>query len=70
MERRLHLSAMIRSLGVPDARGIALEPLCNAYLNERDPNLRWVIANALSAMARLGELTHLPGIEEYSALFS
>ena len=60
---------IIRALGLPAARAVALEPLSTAYSKEADPNLRWVIANALSGMASLSELKHLSGIEEYSAFF-
>jgi hypothetical protein len=60
---------VIRALGIPNARTLAFGPLCDAYREERDPNLRWVIANALSGMARFEELADLPGIEEFAALF-
>ena len=60
---------LIRALGIPSARAIAFDPLREAYLKERDPTLRWVIANAFSGMARLDEVADLPGIEEFAALF-
>src|SRR5262245_23196466 len=31
---------IIRALGIPSARGIAFEPLRDAFRNERDPTLR------------------------------
>lgn len=60
---------LIRGLSRPSARKLAFEPLRNAFLEERDPALRWVLANALSSMARLGEVEDLPGIEAFAALF-
>ena len=60
---------IIRALGLPCAREIAFDSLRHAYCTERDPSLRWVIANALSGMAHLEELAELPGIEEFAALF-
>ena len=51
-------------------RELAFEPLCIAYRSERDPSLRWVIANALAGMARFEEVRVLPGIGEYATLFS
>lgn len=60
---------IIRALGIPSARGIAFELLCDVYRNEREPMLRWVAANALSGMARFEEVSTLPGIEDFVALF-
>jgi hypothetical protein len=61
---------VIRALGVPGARPLAFDRLRAEYRRERDPNLQWVIANALSGMARLEELSDLPGIEQYAGLFA
>jgi hypothetical protein len=60
---------IIRALGIPSARGVAFEVVCDVYRSERDPTLRWVAANALSGMARFEEVAALPGIEEFVALF-
>lgn len=60
---------IIRALGVPSARTAAFEILCVAYRAEPEPHLRFAIANALSAMSRFDELTELPGIEKFVALF-
>lgn len=60
---------LIRALGIPSAREIAFDQLCDAYRRERDPILRWVIANALSGMARFEEVAELPGIHEFADLF-
>jgi hypothetical protein len=60
---------LIRALGIPSARGIAFDLLCEAYRKERDPTLQWVIANALSGMAQFEEVAELPGIQEFVALF-
>lgn len=60
---------LIRALSIPSARAIAFDLLRHAFLKERDPTLRWVIANAFSGMARLDEVADLPGIQEFAALF-
>jgi len=60
---------LIRALGIPSAKVIAFDPLCDAFRKERDPALRWVIANAFSGMARFEEVADLPGIDEFVALF-
>jgi hypothetical protein len=60
---------LIRALGIPSARKIAFGPLCDAFRTERDPTLRWVIANAFSGMARFEEVSDLPGIQEFAGLF-
>jgi hypothetical protein len=60
---------LIRALGIPSARKIAFGPLRDAFRTERDPALRWVIANALSGMARFEEVSDLPGIQEFAELF-
>jgi hypothetical protein len=52
---------MIRAIGVPWARAMAFEMLCTSFREERDENLRFVIANALSGMARFDEVRELPG---------
>ena len=69
-----HLPAIregvIRALSISDARAVAFVPLHAAYRSEGDPSVRWVIANALASMARLEELSELPGIDEYAALFA
>jgi hypothetical protein len=61
---------LIRALGLPEARDVAFDRLCVAYREENDPTLRWVIANALSGMARLEELSELPHISLYAGLFA
>ncbi|MBX7102567.1 MAG: hypothetical protein K1X57_00695 [Gemmataceae bacterium] len=60
---------MIRAIGVPWARAVAFEMLCTTFQDERDPNMRFAIANALSGMALLDDVRELPGILEYEALF-
>jgi len=61
---------LIRALSVPSARVIAFEILCDIFTKERDPNLRWVTANALAGMARFEEVKSLSGIEAFAALFT
>jgi hypothetical protein len=63
-------AGVIRALGVPAARELAFEPLRAAYRAERDPSLRWLIANALAGMARFEEVRELQGVEEHAKLFS
>lgn len=60
---------IIRSLTVRHARGLAYAPLVEAFKSERDPIMRWVIANALSVISSLDELHGLEGIDEYADLF-
>jgi len=60
---------IIRALGIPSARRVAFDLLCDVYRSERDSTLRWVAANALSGMARFEDVSALPGIEEFAALF-
>ena len=61
--------SLLRCLSISTARSGAFDWLRRRFLVELDPNLKWLIANALSAMARLDELRELPGIEEYRDLF-
>ena len=60
---------IIRSLTVRHARDLAYAPLVEAFASERDPNMRWVIANALSVFSSLEELRDLEGIDAYADLF-
>lgn len=60
---------LIRALGVPGARVVAFELLCDIFRSECDPAFRRAVANSLAGMARLEELNDLPGIEEFAALF-
>ena len=62
--------AMIRAIGVPWARAMAFEMLCTSFREERDEYVRFVIANALSGMARFDEVRELPGIQTHEALFA
>ena len=59
---------IVRSLTRPDARP-TLPMLSWAYGIERDTARRWLLANALSAMATFAEVSALPGIEAYQSLF-
>ena len=62
--------ALIRALGVPWAREAAFEPLCAMYRIERDPHFSFLIANALSGMARFEDVSALPAIEQHASLFA
>lgn len=59
---------IVRSLTRREARA-ALAPLAWAYRIERDPARRWLLANALSAMATFAEVGALPEIAQYESLF-
>ena len=61
---------IIRSLTVRHARELAYAPLVEAFESEREPNMRWVIANALSVLSSLDEFRDLLGIDAYADLFS
>jgi hypothetical protein len=60
---------IVRALSVKHAREVALAPLVAAYRSEADESRRWMLANAIVSMARYSELSDLPGIEQYRALF-
>jgi hypothetical protein len=62
-------NSLIRALSISTAKDAAFKWLYRRFPFERDPNVKWLIANALSAMARFHELRDLPGIEEYRMLF-
>ena len=59
---------VVRSLSRPTARPV-LPMLRWAYRIERDARRRWLLANAIGAMARLEEVRDLAGIEAYEPLF-
>ena len=59
---------IVRSLARPEARP-ALPMLCWAYRIERVATRRWLLANAIGAMARLSEVSDLPDIAGYAPLF-
>jgi hypothetical protein len=60
---------IIRSLTVRHAKELAYAPLVAMFESEREPTMRWVIANALSVISSLDELRGLEGIAEYADLF-
>ena len=45
-----------RALTVKEARGKAAKPLIRAFRNEKDPYVRWAIANALTVVAEKDDL--------------
>ena len=61
---------IIRALTVRHARELACPPLVAAFKSETEPNMRWVIANALSVLSSLDELRDVAGIAAYADLFS
>ena len=60
--------AIVRSLSRSDARA-ARPALERVFVAEDEPNRRWLVANAIAAMAKLKEVSHLPGMSEYAKLF-
>jgi hypothetical protein len=60
---------IVRALSVRHAHDAALPRLSQLYSAEKDPDRRWILANAIGAMAKLREVRHLPGIDQYHALF-
>jgi hypothetical protein len=60
---------IVRALSVAHARGAALGVLSDLYRAETDRNRRWLLANAIGAMAELEEVRDLPDIEDYHSVF-
>ena len=60
---------IIRALSIPAAREIAGPTLMQQFPLTADPNMRFVIANALSQMYRYSEVDQLEGISEHKGLF-
>jgi hypothetical protein len=60
---------IVRALSAPAARAEALGPLREAYRAETAPERRWLLANALGAMASFVEVGDLDGIAEHRSLF-
>jgi hypothetical protein len=61
---------IIRALSRSDFRAVALEALREGFRQSTEHSERWLLANALAAMARLPELEpQLPGISEFAELF-
>jgi hypothetical protein len=61
---------IVRALSVRRARDGAFESLKRFYLTETIESRRWVLANAIGAMAKFTEVKELPGIEQYRAVFN
>ncbi len=59
---------IIRSLTVRHAKELAYAPLVEAFESGREPNMRWVTANALSVRSSLGELRDSAGIDAHTDL--
>ena len=72
LERR-HLpvvrEGLLRALSRPHLRDAALVPLMRLFQLTQDSNERWLIANAISSMARFKDVSELSGIAEYRGLF-
>ena len=65
---RIH-EGILRALSVPAAKQLVGDSLIAEFQNESDPNMRFVIANALSQMYLFSEVSHIGGISEHKALF-
>ena len=61
---------IVRALSVKRARGNAFESLKRFYVTETVESRRWLLANAIGAMAKFTEVKELPGIKEYRVLFN
>jgi len=60
---------LIRALAYSHLRAQALEPLKEFFRSESDPDVRWLLANSLAAMAKYREVSDLVGIAEFRGLF-
>ena len=61
---------IVRALSAKSARDGAFESLKRFYVKETVESRRWLLANAIGAMAKFTEVKELPGIKEYRALFN
>ncbi len=61
---------IVRALSIKRARDGAFESLKRCYVAETIESRRWLLANAIGAMAKFTEVKELPGIEQYRAVFN
>jgi hypothetical protein len=61
---------IVRALSVKSARDGAFESLKRFYVTETIESRRWLLANAIGAMAKFTEVKELPGIKQYRVLFN
>ena len=61
---------IVRALSIKRARDGAFEFLKRFYVTETIESRRWLLANAIGAMAKFTEVKELPGIEQYRAVFN
>ena len=61
---------IVRALSAKSARDGAFEPLKHFYVTETVESRRWLLANAIGAMAKFTEVKELPGIKQYRVLFN
>ena len=61
---------IVRALSAKSARDGAFESLKRSYVTETVESRRWLLANAIGAMAKFTEVKALPNIKEYRALFN
>jgi hypothetical protein len=60
---------LLRALAYSHLRAPALGGLKDLFRAAHDPGERWLIANAIAAMAALEDVRDLSGIDEYAKLF-
>src|SRR2546427_10098759 len=60
---------LLRSLAYSHLRPSALGHLKARFRATVEPGERWLVANAIAAMASLKEVADLPGVAEYAKLF-
>src|SRR6266566_4055211 len=60
---------LFRSLAYSHLRSSALDHLKAHFQATVEPGERWLVANAIAAMATLKEVADLPGVTEYAKLF-
>jgi hypothetical protein len=61
---------IVRTLSIKRARDGAFESLKRFYVAETVESRRWLLSNAIGAMAKFTEVKELPGIKEYRVLFN
>jgi len=60
---------IIRALTRAEAKPLVFDKFMRLYSSDTDPNLRWVIADALSQIAKFEEVSHLAGKDFFHELF-
>jgi hypothetical protein len=61
---------IVRALSIKGARDGAFESLKHFYVAETVESRRWLLANAIAAMAKFTDVKELPRMNEYRTLFN